>query len=273
MLMVLIVASCGGSGDEGATTTVAAGGDSGSTTTTTSTTAAPATVDPGSGSSTDFCMFIEEYAENADLSPLGMSVAEFEETFRGNLAAIEQAAQLAPPEIAGDVSLFATAFGGFVELLEENNFNFLAIGEAALDDPRLAALEDPELEAAGDRIEDFCGFEDGDFIQTPQAGGGDGSGGLPAQSLPDDFPADLVPPGGEVVAAVDLAGVGTSVTFDVQSPVDEVIAYYTGVVGAPTAELPEPRGALWTDSFQDGMLNIVVAQTAPGVTQVNVTFG
>ncbi|MCP3976095.1 MAG: hypothetical protein GY720_16565 [bacterium] len=275
MVLTLVVAACGGSGDDGTTTTVVAGGDSGSTTTTTTTTtSAPATVDPGSGSSTDFCMFIEEYAENADISPVTMTAAELEEIFRANLSAIEQAAQMAPPEIAGDVSLFATAFGGFIELLEENNFDFLAMGEAALDDPRLTALEDPELEAAGKRVEAFCGFEDGDFIQTPQAGGGDGgTGGLPGQSLPDDFPTDLVPPGGEVVASVDLGGVGTSVTFDVQSPVDDVIAYYTDVVGPPAADIPEPRGALWTGSFQDGTLNIVVAETAPNVTQVNVTFG
>ena len=92
MVMVLVVAACGG-GDDGdaTTTTVVAGGDAPATTTTTTTTTTAAPVDSGSGSSTDFCQFAREYAENVDVSPLGLAPADFEKRFRDNLAAIEQA--------------------------------------------------------------------------------------------------------------------------------------------------------------------------------------
>ncbi|MFC2177322.1 hypothetical protein ACFLRH_02775 [Actinomycetota bacterium] len=276
-VMTMLLAACGG-GDTDAddTTTVVAGGEGSSTTTTTmaptttTTTAAP--VDSGAGASGDFCGFLGDYIEDTDFSPVGLSAAGMEELFKDNLAAMQRARGLAPSGIEGDVALFVDAYGGFVEFMDDYGFNFLAISEDALDDPRLTALEDPALMAAGDRIEDFCGIE-GEFIAAPPSsdGGSTGSGGgPPAASLPDDFPADLVPPGGVVVVALDIAG-ATSVTFDIESPTDDVIAFFSETVGDPTIQMNEPnKGALWTTQYEGSTVNIVVSEISPGMVQVNV---
>lgn len=271
--MTLVFAACGGDSAATTTTTVVAGGDGATTPTTTS---APATVDPGSGTSTDFCQFITEYAEDAELSPLGISAAEFEERFRANLAAIEMAADIAPSEVADDVNLFVGAFRGFVELLDEYDFNFLAMGDQALNDPRLTALDNAELEAAGDRIEAFCGFEPGEFITpgSPDDGepGGTVEPGVLGTELPEGFPEGLVPPNGQVVASVSIGG-ATSVTFDIEGVTDDVIAFYTAELGPPVTVLPQPKGALWASSVDGATLSVVVAETGPGMVQVNVTIG
>ena len=132
------------------------------------------------------------------------------------------------------VALFAMAYGGLIDFLDENQFNFLAITEDSLDDPRLLALEDPALEEAGNRIEEYCGIEN--FIApnpAPSAGGGSGS--LPGATVPSDFPSDLEPPGGVVVANVNVAG-ATSVTFDTEASADDVIEYYTELLGPPVQQ-------------------------------------
>lgn len=275
--MVLVLAACGGGDtDAGETTTVVADGEGTTTTTTTTapaaTTAAP--VDSGAGASGDFCGFLGDYIEDTDFSPVGLSAAGMEELFKDNLAAMQRARGLAPSAIEGDVALFVDAYGGFIEFMDDYGFNFMAISEDALDDPRLTALEDPALMAAGDRIEDFCGIE-GEFIAAPPSsdggpGGSSGSGGgLPAASLPEDFPADLVPPGGVVVVALEIAG-ATSVTFDIESPTDDVIAFFSETVGDPTIQMNEPKGALWTTQYEGSTVNIVVSEVAPGMVQVNV---
>lgn len=277
--LILVLAACGGA-DEPADTSTSGPAGNGSTNTTagnagvTTTAAPPATsAAPSGNSSDDFCQFVVAYAEDTDLSPIGLSLDEVEDLFTSNADAINQAVQLAPQEIKADVAMFADAYGGFVELLAENNFNFLALGDAALDDPRLAALEEPELEAAGDRIEAYCGIEN--FIDTaPQPPGGDGGGGgiSAGSDLPDDFPSDLVPPGGVVVASVNVAG-ASSVTFDVEADTDDIIDFYKEALGAPAQETSNPKGALWVTTSADGSLTVVVAEVGPGMLQVNVTAG
>lgn len=280
-VMMVVLAACGGGDDDaGETTTVAAAGDSATTTTAAppagegSTTAVPETTStPAANPSDDFCRFAVEYAENVEFSPMGMSPADLEDTLRTTNDAINQAARVAPSEIKADVQLFADAYGGFIEVLDELGFNFLAFNDDLLDDPRLLALEDPALEEAGDRISAYCGLDD--FIAAgPGAAGGTGGsgGGLPEVELPEDFPADLIPPGGKAIVSLDIAG-SRSVTFDVESPADDVIAYYADVVGSPTIEMNEPKGALWTTEYQGTPLNLVVSETEPAITQVNIILG
>ena len=125
--LALVVAGCGGSDEPSDSTTAAPAGDTDTTTTApstttpdTTTTTAAALVDP----SDDFCEFVVAYAAETNLSPVGLSPSQVEDLFTGNVAAINQAATLAPSEIQGDVLMFAEAYGGFVELLAEVDFNY-----------------------------------------------------------------------------------------------------------------------------------------------------
>lgn len=260
--LVLVLAACGGEGD---TSTTA--GDGGSTAAPT-TTAATTTAAPPVVAGNDFCGFIADYAENAAISPIGLSPEAIEAAFKQNLDAINQAVDLAPGEIKGDVEMFADAYGGFVDFLGDYGYNFLAIPEDALNDPRLAVMDSPELVAAGDRIEEFCGLDD--LIADPPDAGG-GGGALPPTELPDGFPGDLEPPGGEVVAVVNI-GTGESVTFDVEGSTDDIIAFYEDQLGAPTQSLDTPKGALWITEYEGQQLTLAVSEVGTNMVQVNVTL-
>jgi hypothetical protein len=65
---------------------------------------------------------------------------------------MEEAADSAPDEIEDDVRILVDQAKEFFEALEDADFNF---GE--LDD---SALETPEADAAAERIDEFCGFDD-----------------------------------------------------------------------------------------------------------------
>jgi len=169
--------------------------------------------------------------------------------------------------------MFGVAFGGFVDFLSEYGWDFLAISEEALDDPRLAALEDLELEAAGMRIENFCGI-DNFFDAAPTSPDGSppgGNGTVGGSDLPEDFPAELAPPGGDIVAVVNVGG-ATSVTFNLSTDTDDVIASYTEIVGAPVQALDEPKGALWVVSYEGLQLSLTIAEIGDNMVQINVTL-
>lgn len=260
----------------GDNTTAAPGGDGGGSTAapTTQGTSAPV-ITVGS----DFCAFLIQYADNAAISPIGLSPDQIKDAFVANLDAIQQAAAIAPGEISGDVDMFVVAYGGFVDFLGEYDYNFLAIPENGFDDPRLLALEDPALDAAGKRIEEFCGIDS--FIATPpgdpggSAGGGGGNTGtatpLPGAELPSDFPAELVPPDSIVLTNISAAG-GVAVTFQMEADTDDIIAFYSDVLGPPSQSFPDPKGALWATEY-DGQFTIVtVTETGDMVVQVNVSL-
>jgi len=271
--MALVLAACGGS-DEPAASTAAPGDDGGSTTSTTAAATTTTEAAPLANPSDDFCEFIIAYDEETDFSPIGMNAAELEEAFTNNLDAINQAAELAPSEIRGDVVMFAEAYAGFVELLAENGFNFLALANVDQNDPRLTALEDPDLQAAGDRIEAFCGIDD--FIATPpqppdDSGGGGGTA-LPGGELPEDFPTALIPDGATIVVVLNVQGTDT-VTYDIEMSTDEVIGFYEELLGTATSELDDPKGAFWLTSYEGTNLTVTVAETGGTQTQVNLALG
>ncbi len=270
---ILVLAACGG-GDEGGgdDPTAAPGGDGGST-------AAPTTQATSAPSITvgnDFCGFLIEYADSAAISPIGLAPAQIEEAFMANLSLMQQAAAIAPGEISGDVDMFVVAYGGFLDFLREYNYNFLSIPEEAFDDPRLAALEDAALDAAGDRIEEFCGIDN--FIATPpddpggSAGGGGGTAApLPGAELPSDFPAELVPPNSIVLSNISVGG-GVAVTFQMEADPDDIIDFYSDVLGPPSQTIPDPKGALWFTEFDGQQAIVTVAETGDMVVQVNVSL-
>lgn len=268
-VMALLVAACGGGDDAGVTSTAEADGASSSTTTSAPATTSAVVANP----SDDFCGFMADYAENVDFSPTAMNPAQLEDLFKENLDAIDRAIRIAPGDIKGDVEMFAEAYEGFIGLLEEYDFNFIAMGDA-IDDPRLLAMEDPALEEAGERIETYCGIEN--FIDaTPDTGGGTTggtSGVFPGTELPDDFPADLVPPGGELVAAIDLGATGQSIMFELESATEETVDFYTEKLGEPTLQIAEPPSSLWSTEYEGATVNVIVSEGRPGVTQVNVVI-
>ncbi|NND03930.1 MAG: hypothetical protein HKN91_14205 [Acidimicrobiia bacterium] len=267
--LLLVLAACGGGDDEGGNTTAAPAGDGSA--------AAPTTQAPNTPAVTvgnDFCGFIIEYANSSDFSPVGVAPAQVEAAFMTNLDVMQQAAAIAPGEISADVDMFVVAYGGFVDFLGDYDYNFLNIPEEAFDDPRLAAMEDPELDAAGERIEEFCGVDN--FIATPPAGPAGGGGGtaapLPGAELPADFPAELVPPDSVVLANISVGG-GVAVTFQMEADPDDIIAFFTDVLGPPAQSINEPKGALWFSEYQGKTASVTVAEVTPGVVQANVTLG
>ncbi len=268
--LALVAAACGGGDDAGDTTTTA-GTSSGDTSTTA---AATTSAVPVANPDDEFCRFVLEYDEAVDVQPLGFSPQEVEDWITRAVGAIDDAVRLAPDEIKADVELFAEAYRGFVDLLAEYDYNFLAIGEQAQDDPRILALEDPELELAGDRIGAYCGIDELiSSAPTTSAAPGGGGGVIPGASLPEGFPDALVPPGGEVIASINAGG-ATSVSFEVATGGDEVIDYYSDLLGEPMQEANEPsRGALWFTTYEGASVNVVVSEVEAALTQVVVTLG
>lgn len=284
MALMLVLAACGGGDEEASETTASPDNGGGQATTTTEPTAATTTEAiaatttqaPTGNSSDEFCQFVITVAADSDFTPLGLSPQELEEAFTGNLDAINQAASLAPDEIRSDVLLFATAYGGFVELLAENGFNFLALANLDESDPRLVALDDPELIAAGERIEQYCGIDN--FIATPPAppsdpgNAGDAGGGSISGDVPDDFPAVLLPDGANVLVAISSQG-ASSVTYEIALTADEVIAYYEDLLGAAASQFNDPKGALWFTTYEGTGLGVTVTERDATTTDVNVTLG
>lgn len=268
---VLVLAACGG-GDEGGDTTGAPGDGSTAAPTTQATTSAPV-VTVGD----DFCEFVATYAVNANVNFLTSTPDQIEAAFKANLDAINQASGIAPGALQDDVNLFATAFGGMIDFFDEYDWDFFNIPEDAYNDPRLLALEDPALVEAGDNIAEYCGIED--FADPGfNPGGGSASGGntgtpapLPGAELPSDFPGELVPPNGIVLTSIGAGG-GVSVTFSVEADTDDIIAFYTDILGPPAQALDEPKGAIWVTQYQGKQASITVAEFSDVAVEVNVTL-
>jgi hypothetical protein len=285
LALLLVLAACGGGDGEAgegfteAASDQSAGDQQASDQPTSSEAATETTRQPAVTVGDDFCEFVISYAEGIDAMSFGLNPAAFETALTENLAAMEQAASIAPSEVRGDAERFVTAYGGFVEFLEEYDWNVIAISEASLDDPRLLALEDPELVAAGNRISEYCGVDDliavgpsgfGDRPGVPGGSQGGPAGGLEA-GLPDGFPDDLAPPGGAVVAAFTSGGIAT-VSFDVPGDAAETVSYYTDLLGSPELEALTPRSAVWSTSFEGTALQLTVVEVAPGMAQVTIVL-
>jgi hypothetical protein len=139
---------------------------------------------PGSGS--EFCGLNADINDGLDGMNLFGGPDSVEEAFRQIAENIDQATSRAPAEIRDDVQILSEGVAGFIEVLEEYEFNFLAIpDDAVATDPRLAAVEDPAYEAAADRVNAYCGFEDDSGATADEPGTTDDEG------LPDFGDAGL----------------------------------------------------------------------------------
>jgi hypothetical protein len=87
------------------------------------------------------------------------------------------------------------AMHGFFEILEENDYDFMAIATSVSPDPRFLALDSEEFRTATDRLSEYRGY-DVDPPQTPDPERSGRSGapvGLINGALTDDFPEKLIP--------------------------------------------------------------------------------
>ena len=104
------------------------------------------------------------------------SSEEIEEVFPAFLAALEQAAEVAPEEIADDVDLTVATFTTLNDELEAVEFNVMALDEEVIEE-----LDTPEQEAATDAIEAYnlaeCGIDPEGGAGTGDDGEGEGAGG------------------------------------------------------------------------------------------------
>ncbi len=189
----------------------------------------------------------------------------------------------APSEIRSDVGIIVDTMKGFFELLEENDFDFMAVALAAEDDPRLAALDSTKFNAAVDRLNEYCGYDIESAVDTGSNSGsgtatavsGSGSsaaGGFAQGTLPEGFPENLIPPDSTIGASGDF-GVGSAVEFASTATLNDVIEFYKNELGDPMFSSPS-NGTLWsvidgtkatsvTISGSDGDVQIVVTSSTP----------
>lgn len=216
----------------------------------------------GDGSNSDFCSAdnLDSVFDSTHFTNFGDLKSEFEKLDD----ALDALQDNAPNDIEDDVDTVVDTLRGLIELLEENDYNFVALASAQ-DDPRLLALDSDEFNEASDRVGDYCGFDigdsgDGGGLSVP--GGGGSPGGSFSVDLPEDFPSELVPPDSEVGAVVD-AGFGLTVEFTSSSTTEEVKAYYEDELGTPT--FADSESVLWTNASQtvtitgtDGNVTVVI---------------
>ncbi len=93
---------------------------------------------------------------------------------------MDDIASSAPGEIRDDVNLLKDGFNDFLDVLADADFNIFAVDDG---DPRLAALDSPEFDAAGDRVNAYCGVDDdsdsGVDSGSDEDPGDDGGSGFP----------------------------------------------------------------------------------------------
>ncbi len=270
LVLALVLVSCGGdeeAGDGRSDNSTDAVPSSTTTTTTTTT-----TTSGGGTSGDDWCQSAETNVADVELNPLAQTPEQLQATVEQFATDIGDAADRAPAEIEDDVRLFADAYNDLVEFFEEYEWNFLAIPEEDLADERLNRFDDAAFEEAANNIEEYCGFE---FIArgpgggSPDTGGDTGSVPVAGSGLSDTFPVELIPPGGELLGTVDVGG-AESATWDVEAPLDELVAFYEDALGAPSATSDD--GVLWITAFEGRQLSVALAEVGDGFVGVGVTI-
>lgn len=227
------------------------------------------------GSKDNFCT--TEYADAVfeGFDPLS-DADDLEDALKDMSGLLGRWADDAPSEIRSDVRIIVDAMEGFFEILEENDYDFMAMAFAAEDDPRLTALDSAEFTAATNRLNEYCGYEDigtdlstdTDSTTTPSDDGGSTSGGFTDDgSLPEDFPSPLVPPDSTVEFAGDF-GVGSGAEFSSTATLDDILDFYKKALGDPT--LSSSEGTIWS-TFQDGQAITVTVSGSDGAVDILAT--
>lgn len=191
-LMIAVIAA--------ALVVTACGGDTADTTATpTTTTVAPTTTVPPTtaplaapSAESEWCDLAQEIAQSPAFDNLAfVSPEENERNLTEFSTLLEEAAEIAPAEIADSVATSLDAFLSLIDALAGHGYDFVAL----LDDPdALTILDDAAAEAAGDAIAEYnereCGIandtsddDDGDLSELIDAGG---ISGIFVQSLVDE---------------------------------------------------------------------------------------
>jgi len=115
--------------------------------------------DDGSDSGTNEWCTLMESADTPELDSLDITDPDsVENAFQEVVNLMDDAADSAPDEIEDDVQILVDQFKSFFDELEDADFNFSELDQAA--------LENPEADAASARIDEFCGFDDTDDTDT-----------------------------------------------------------------------------------------------------------
>jgi hypothetical protein len=171
--LVLGLAACGGDDDDGAAV------DEASDVTDAASTEAPADTDATADSEapegtdapefegdadSEFCELARRVEDSEFLE--GDDPEQLREEYQDVSEAFDQLRDTAPDEIRDDIQLLGDQLDEFIAVLDEYDFSFTALAEAAADNPELAASLDavssPEFEEASDRVDtyvtDVCGI-------------------------------------------------------------------------------------------------------------------
>jgi hypothetical protein len=225
-----------------------------------------------SGSKDGFCT--PEYADAVfeGFDPLS-GTDDLEDEIKEMNKLLDRWADDAPSEIRDDVRIIVDTMHGFFEILEENDFDLMAMALSAEDDERLMALDSTAFNNATNRLNEYCGYEDittdvdTGSSTTPSDDGGSTTGGFTQGTLPDDFPSPLIPPDSTIGIVGDF-GVGTGAEFISTATVDDIIEFYKKALGDPT--LSSSEGTLWSTS-QDGQAITVTVSGSDGAVEIIAT--
>ena len=243
--------------------------------------------DDSGGAKDKFCSPEET---DAVFDELDFSGASAEIDYDAVRDALKDWEKSAPGEVKDDAKVVANGIRGLLELLEENDGNFLAMAMAAESDPRMQALDSEEFNAASDRLDEYCGYSIGDFGDGGSSGSGSsgsgstgsgstgsgstgsgssdsgsssggssgsaGGGFSGASGLPDDFPKELVPPKSELTFAGSIAGALTGEWTSTMT-IEEVLAYYSDEFGDPM--YVDSESALWSIVDGDKLISVNVS--------------
>lgn len=260
VLTLGLVAACGGGDDGGSTGGPDKSGVSGGA------------AARGSGSDSAFCSpaSVDAVFDSLDFTT---GLDDLEPQFRRLGDALDEWADRAPREIEDEIDVLVGALRGLIELLEEYDFNFLAIGASAENDPRFAALDSDEFQKASDRISEYCGYDidsSSPDSALPSGGGGGAGGGFTAAALPDDFPEELVPPDSEI-GFVGRFGPGLTVEFTSTATIEEIVAFYREAIGEPS--LVDDESSFWSVFEADSVITVAVTGTDGDLEVVVVVAG
>lgn len=264
LLTIALAAACGGGGndDDGAEQSPA--GPSGSD--------SPVATSSSSGGSTqpnaEFCT-PDDVDFVFDSLDFATSSASLEDQADALGDALDGWAEGAPDEIREDIDILVAAVRGLFELLEEYEFDFLAIGSEAADDPRLAALDSDTFEQAAAALENYCGFNIGrPAVDLPQGTDGSGAGAFTSGSLPDDFPEELIPPDSELELA-GSAGPAITAQFHSTATLDTIRDFYEDTLGDAT--VIDSQNMLWS-VFDRGIVTTVTVGGEDGDIFIGVAI-
>lgn len=272
-----LVIACGGGDDskDAATSTPSGAAD------TVAATQSSSGGDAGSGAGSDFCGPEEENQIFGQFGSSGAAATAIDYDAVRN--ALDKWVDSAPGDYKDDAKVMRDGIRGLLELLQENDGDFMAMAMGAANDPRMLALDSDTFQAANDRISSYCGWDINLGLDGSSTGGGNGgssgssgsgsgsSGGgfTGAIGLPDGFPEELAPPDSELTFSGTIAG-ATTVEWSSTLTIQEVLDYYGQQLGSGPS-YADAESAIWQVPT-DNKLTTVSVQGTDGDLAIQITI-